>query len=184
MLHLPQVLRRLTRLIPVWSSILLGCLMLFPPAANAQTGIYATFSAANFNAPNVKWQYGSTFGLYDDFISVPFAGIGLDARASLLGSGNTRLFTGLAGPRIQFHPHVIPLMPYFEGLVGGGGLRVGEGVATQDKTVLTYEGVAGLDWTILPRIDWRVVEFSLGGVSNVSDVSPRTLSTGIVVRLP
>lgn len=185
MLCSSQVLHRhIIRQYLIWAAILLGCCILFPLAASAQTGVYATFSASNFNAPNVKWQYGSTLGIYDDFVSVPFAGIGLDARATLLGHGDTSLITGLIGPRIQFRPHIIPLMPYFEGLVGGGRVKIGQGVAAQDKTVAAYEGVAGIDWTILPRIDWRVVDFSFGGVSNVGDVTPRTLSTGLVVRLP
>jgi hypothetical protein len=54
-----------------------------------------------------------------------------------------------------------------------------------DKVAVAYEGVIGVDWTILPRVDWRVVEYSFGGFSSLNaTVSPRTLSTGVVLRLP
>jgi len=171
---------------PARLAVILACLFFFSFGAYAQTGIYATASASNFNTPNVDWQYGSTFGLYDDFLHAPFVGAGLDARAQLLGSGTSKVYSGLAGPHIQIHPHVIPLMPYFEGLVGAGQVNVGQGSATVDQTAFAYEGVAGIDWTILPRFDWRVVEFSYEGFPNLnaSMVSPRTLSTGIVFRVP
>jgi hypothetical protein len=38
---------------------------------------------------------------------------------------------------------------------------------------------------VLPRLDWRVVEFSYGGLSALNGtLNPRTLSTGLVLRLP
>jgi hypothetical protein len=163
---------------------LLGCLLLFSVAAHAQTGVYAAFSASDLEVPNVGWQYGSTFGIYHDAWHFPFVGVGLDARATLLGSGNHTVDMGFIGPHVQLHPHVLPLMPYVEGLVGAGNVSLGGG-APIDKTAFAYEGVVGVDWTILPHIDWRVAELSFSGFSNVIDnPSPRTLSTGLVVRLP
>jgi hypothetical protein len=166
-------------------ALFLGCLIFFAIAARAQTGIYATFDASDFETPNVGWQYGPTFGLYHDMWHAPFLGVGFDARATLLGSGTTKAFMGLVGPHVQLHPHVVPIMPYVEGLVGGGQVNVGQGVATVDKTAVAYEGVVGVDWTILPRVDWRVAEYSFGGFSSLNgSISPRTVSTGLVVRLP
>jgi hypothetical protein len=171
---------------PAWLAVILACLCFFSLGAYAQTGIYATVSASNFNTPNVDWQYGTTLGLYHDFLHAPFVGVGLDARAQLLGSGTSKVYSGLAGLHVQIHPQVLPFKPYFEGLVGAGEVNVGQGSATIDETKLAYEGVAGVDWTILPRFDWRVVEYSYEGFPSLSasEISPRTLSTGIVFRVP
>lgn len=171
--------------LPAQIALLLACFLALAFSAHAQTGLYATFSASNFNTPNTDWQYGPSFGLYHDAWHLPLLGIGFDMRATLLGSGETKAYSGYIGPHIQLHPHVLPIRPYIEGLVGGGRVAVGEGSATEDKTALAYEGLAGVDWTILPRIDWRVAEFSFGSFSNLdSSVTPRTISTGLVLRLP
>lgn len=172
--------------LPLLLTLVAGISLMLAGSARAQTGIYGTVSASNFNTPNVDWQYGSTFGVYHDFLHVPFVSAGIDARAQLLGSGTSKVDSGLVGPHIQLHPHLLPLMPYAEGLIGGASVHLGQGLATTDKTGLAYEGAAGIDWTILPRFDWRVVEFSYEGVSGLSasEVSPRTLSTGIVFRIP
>lgn len=151
----------------------------------AQTAVYGAFSASNFNVPHVGWQYGTTFGLYYDPWGVPFVRAGLDARASFLGSGNAKLDSGLVGPRLQLHPHIIPLMPYAEVLIGGGHVTVGQGLAQTDQTGFEYQFVGGVDMTVLPRLDWRVAEYSWGLVSNLNQsVQPSTVSTGLVLRLP
>lgn len=160
------------------------CAACFSLPGRAQTGVYAAFSASDFQA-GVGRQYGPTFGVYHDMWHLPVAGIGFDLRATLLGSGSTKAYMGLVGPHLQIRPHVVPLMPYVEGLVGAGDVEVGGGGSTVSNTSVAYEGVIGVDWTILPRIDWRVIEFSAGGFSSASaSISPRTLSTGLVLRIP
>src|SRR6201989_3331933 len=61
------------------------------PAAQAQTGIYGQFSASHFNSlPNTnEWGYGGGFGLYSDFLKVPFGKIG----------GGIRLHSSPPAPR-------------------------------------------------------------------------------------
>jgi hypothetical protein len=51
---------------------------------------------------------------------------------------------------------------------------------------IEYQLLGGLDITVLPRIDWRIVEYSYGGFSvpNSADYHPRTFTTGLVLRLP
>lgn len=170
---------------PIRLALIASFLAFFSLAASAQTGVYAEFSASDFNTPNVGRQYGPTFGLYHNVWRPPFLGIGFDARATLLGSGDTKAYMGFVGPRLQLRPRVIPLMPYVEGLVGAGNVHVGEGVAVVDKTAIAYEGAVGVDWTIFPRLDWRVIEYAAGGFSSINaSISPRTLSTGLVLRLP
>jgi hypothetical protein len=44
--------------------------------------------------------------------------------------------------------------------------------------------LGGLDVSILPKVQWRVVEFSYGRMGGVPNfVEPETLSTGIVLVL-
>jgi hypothetical protein len=161
------------------------CLLAAAPAATAQVGLYGTFSAARFNVPNTDWQYGSTFGVYDNHWSIPFFALGVDGRGSVVSSGSSKIDSGLLGPRLVFKPHVLPLMPYVEALVGAGHVEAGQGSAFTSTTKFQYSFVAGLDYTIFPRLDWRVADFSYGGLSGLnSSFNPKTLSTGIVLRLP
>lgn len=153
--------------------------------ASAQIGVYGTFSASNFNVPNVGWRYGSTFGAYDNHWKIPFFALGLDGRGVVVGSGNNKSESGLVGPRIVFQPHILPIMPYVEALAGVGHVDIGQGSAQSSATKFEYNFVGGADLTIFPRFDWRVVEFSYGGLSGFSgSYNPKTLSTGIVFRLP
>jgi len=166
--------------------LLLLCSVLFLPlSALAQTGVYATFNASDFDLPNIDWQYGPAFGIYHDAWHLPFVGIGIDARASFIGSGSTKIYSGLVGPRVDLHPHVLPLKPYAEALIGGGKVEFGQGVARTDKSAFQYQLLAGVDLTVFPLVDWRVAEFSYSGFSNIGEpFHPKTISTGIVVRLP
>jgi hypothetical protein len=163
------------------SLILLGTAI----PASAQIGIYGTFSAANFRLPNTGWQYGSTFGLYDNRWKVPFFALGVDGRGSVIGGTQASIASGLVGPRLVFKPHVLPIMPYVEALGGVGHAEYGEGSAAGSATKFEYNFVGGVDYTVLPRIDWRVVDFSYGGLTAFSgSFNPRTISTGIVFRIP
>jgi hypothetical protein len=165
--------------------LLLCAMLLFPLSVFAQTGVYATFNASDFDLPHVNWQYGPVVGIYHNALHVPFFRLGVDARASFIGSGSTKVYSGLAGLRAEVHPPILPLKPYAEALVGGGKVEFGQGVARTDKTAFEYEVLGGADLTILPRIDWRVAEFSYSGFSSLGQsFNPRTISTGIVLRLP
>lgn len=171
--------------LPIRAALLLACLVALAASSRAQTGIYAEFSTSNFHSPGIGRQYGPTFGLYHEVFHPPFLRIGFDARASLLGSDSHKAYMGMIGPQLQLHPRVLPVMPYVEGLVGAGNVNVGQGGSFISKTAFAYDGVIGLDWTILPRLDWRVVEFSAGGFGGTgAGISPRTWSTGLVLRLP
>ncbi len=160
-------------------------------AAQAQTAIYGEFTAAKLSAPNTSWMYGPTVGLYHDSEHGLFA-TGLDVRGTFAGSGNTKgaytnqtLDTLLGGVRLAVTPRVLPFKPYGEILGGLGHLKVGQGSARTSSTKFAYQFVGGVDFTILPRVDWRVVEFSYGRLAGLSDsFVPKTLSTGIVFRLP
>lgn len=169
-----------------WSTCLVFALLLVSSSqAKAQVGLYADFSAAKVNVPRSNWIYGPTFGAYFDRGHLLFLSTGLDARGSILGSGVNTLDSGLVGPRLVFRPHVLPIQPYVEALIGLGRAGYYQGNTPTTVTKFQYQFLGGVDWTVLPRIDWRVVEFSYGGLSGLgSSFNPKTISTGLVVRLP
>lgn len=165
--------------------ILAAVLLLSVGGARAQVGVYAGFAASDYHAANVGWQYGPEFGVYFQPWAAPLVRAGVDVRASLLGSGNDKVDSVLAGPRVQLHPHVVPLMPYAEVLIGGAHVNLGQGSAATDKTAVEYQVAGGIDVTIFPRLDWRIAEYSYGSVQNIGpSVTPSTVTTGLVLRLP
>ena len=153
-------------------------------AASAQTGLYVEYGGSKIDSPTNNWVYGPTFGLYHDFYSVPLVHLGGDIRGSVLGLTNkTTITSGMIGPRLSGHPRVLPLMPYLEALGGIGHYDFGSGQPSD--TQFEYQFLAGLDLTVLPRLDWRLVEFSYGGLSAFNgSLHPKTLSMGVVLRLP
>ena len=81
------------------------------------------------------------------------------------------------------HPQVLPISPYVEGLAGVGHFDYGQSQGSATK--FEYQFLGGVDYTLIPRLDWRVVEFSYGGLSAFNgSLHPKTISTGLVLRLP
>jgi hypothetical protein len=153
----------------------------------AQTAIYATFTAGQLSGTGTDWIYGGQAGIYHDFNPIPMLHVGVDGRAQILDKGRTKLFSGMAGPRVAVKPWLIPIRPYAEALFGVGHVEFNpfnESTApTTSETNFEYQFVGGLDLTLLPHIDWRLGEFSYGGVSGLSQSPhPKTASTGLVVR--
>ena len=167
------------------------CLCAWPGALTAQTAIYGEFTGGTVPAANTQWMFGPTVGLYHDN-GLGLVALGYDVRGSFLSRGNaagasTNESLNLleVGARFAITPHVLPIKPYVEALGGYGGLTVGRGSARQSGSHATYQFLGGVDLTFLPRLDWRVVEFSYGRLSGLGDTyAPKTLSSGIVFRLP
>jgi hypothetical protein len=155
------------------------------PAAQAQTALYGQFSATRFNTiPNVSgWGYGGGFGLYSDFMKAPFAKVGGDIRFQFVRpASNTTLFSTLLGPRISLHPKIVPLNPYAEFLFGAGHFSYGNN--SPSTTQFDWRALGGVDKTLLPHLDWRIIEVSYGQLNTYSGhLRPVTFSTGIVLRL-
>ena len=160
-------------------------------AAVAQTAIYAEFTGGKISAANTPWLYGPTVGLYHDN-GFGLLALGYDVRGSFLRRGDTSGADSNAslnslelGVRAAVTPHVLPIKPYAEALVGYAGLTVGQGGSRESASHAAYQFLGGVDFTFLPRLDWRVVEFSYGRLSGLGDTyAPKTLSTGLVFRLP
>ncbi len=172
-------------------SVAAGLLAIGVPGLQGQTAIYGEFTAGKISAPNASWMYGPTVGLYHDN-GLGLLALGYDVRGSFLSRGNSNgansnesLTTIEGGVRAAVTPHVLPIKPYVEALVGYGGLTTGQGATRESASHATYQFLGGVDFTFFPRLDWRVVEFSYGRLTGLGDTyAPKTLSTGLVFRLP
>jgi hypothetical protein len=147
-------------------------------AAEAQIGVYAAFSGAPVSNGGASSAFGPTFGLYAQ--SGRYISVGGDVRGTFLTRSGFNYFTGAAGPRIAIKPPILPFRPYVEGLIGVANFN--DGSDTSSSTKLNYQILGGIDTTILPHIDWRVLEFDYSAVSGDS-VNAKIFSTGLVLRL-
>ena len=152
--------------------------ILFAGTACAQIAVYAGGSGAPVNGAGTSSAYGALVGIYAQ--KGVFLSIGADARASFLTRSGFHYYTGAAGPRVAFKMPVLPLRPYIEGLVGVANYNSGSN--SSSSTNLNYQIVGGLDATILPHIDWRVIEFDYSAVAN-NPVNAKIFTTGLVIRL-
>jgi hypothetical protein len=152
----------------------------FTPAAHAQTGIYVQFTGqSNDLNSSSGWFFGPTFGFYKDRHSVGPVHLGVDFRGAILKHDQARFDSGLGGLRLTFVPHVVPFKIYAEAL-GGVGIVSNGSTTTHGQ----YQVNGGLEYTILPRIDWRVAEIAYNGYSGTGTGNPVGLSSGLVFRLP
>lgn len=152
--------------------------ILFAGTACAQIAVYAGASGAPINGTGTSSAFGALVGVYAQ--KGMLLSIGGDARASFLTRNGFQYFTGAVGPRVAFRMPVLPLRPYVEGLVGVANYNNGSN--SSSSTHLNYQVVGGLDATILPHIDWRVIEFDYSAVAN-SSVNAKIFTTGLVIRL-
>ena len=162
-------------------------------AAHAQVGIYGTVIASHVNNPSTSqsisfggtntsyWSTGAGVGIYYDAYHLGPVSLGLDLR----GSRADKVKTGLGGVRVALHPPILPLKPYVEGLVGGTSAS---NIYSASSTNFVYEIVGGVDYTIIPHIDFRLVEIGGGKISTgiTTASTPRssllTVSSGIAVH--
>jgi hypothetical protein len=150
---------------------------------------------------------GGTGGIYYNFRTLGPVRLGADIRGSVTDStqsayknangGGGHLSSGLGGLRVAFHTPLIALKPYVEGMAGvartnfgtdftqtllTGNLTPQSGV--QISSHLEYDAFAGVDYTVLPIMDFRV-ELGYGAVQGPSHTFPvQSLSTGLVFHLP
>ena len=160
--------------------IALLCFFLAPSPVRAQIAVYAGYSAASISNGGTDWAYGPLFGAYKQTgYAANIISIGGDLRASFLSHDNFHYYTGAAGPRLAFKFPILPFRPYVEGLVGVGNVQTD---GHNSNNHFNYQVLGGLDTTLLPRVDWRVVEFDYSAVSSQS-ITAKTFTTGLVLRL-
>lgn len=158
-------------------TIVAALFIFFAATATAQLGVYAGFSGAQLTGSSSN-VYGPLVGAYlqkGDLLQ-----LGLDLRGTFLTHNSAQFNTGAVGPRLAFKPVVLPFKPYAEALVGIASYSSG---ATRSATHLNYQLLAGIDTTILPRIDWRILEFDYSATPSNS-INAKILTTGLVFRLP
>jgi hypothetical protein len=145
--------------------------------AEAQTAVYAGFSGAAVSGTGAGSAYGALAGLYSQ--AGHYGYFGGDFRATYLTRNGFNYYSGAVGPRLAFKPPILPFRPYIEGLVGAANYNNGKG--TSSSTHLNYQVVAGFDATILPRIDWRVIEYDFNAATG--GVHTNIFTTGLVLRI-
>ena len=165
-------------------------------AASAQVGIYGNFAAVNLsnNGGGANfWSYGPGAGLYYDFLHFGPIRIGADLRGNRLWGNEVDYWSGLGGVRLVVKPPVLPFRVYVQGSAGVGGSKASGNTGNLPNSYsnkFQYDVFGGTDFTLLPHIDWRVVELGYGRMSgvNAGTTAPSsgvfTLSSGIVLRLP
>jgi hypothetical protein len=155
----------------------------------AQLGVGANFTVQHIDldpsqsTSSSTWVYGPTFSIQDEHGR--FLKLGLDARGSILRGSGVGVDSFDAGPRIAIAPRILPIKPYGEVLLGGIGVRPNSSSAFTTHVDLQY--VVGVDTTIFPHLDWRVLEYTYGrvlGFTGYANEDIRNqLGTGLILRL-
>lgn len=165
-------------------ALLLIFLCLTSSAAFAQLGLYGGFTTSTLDTANTPRMYGGTFGGYFDGSHHPLLNFGIDIRGTVLSNGNNpSLHSVTVGPRAVFHLPAIPLRPYAEGLIGDAHVKIGQGVAYSDNSGLDAGFALGADLTILPHIDWRILDYSYSRI-DAAHTYQKSFTTGLVIRIP
>jgi hypothetical protein len=170
------------------------------PTCAQQVGIYATLSGdrrhitdvlstppAGSDNTKTNWPFGPTIGFYNNFSHAGPIYLGSDARLEFARgsySSNALLF----GLRLAAKPVAVPLKPYIQASLGLVHFNTTD--LNASSTNMEYRITGGVDYTLLPHIDWRVIEIGGGSILDYSfgsgtsqGNSLTTYSTGIVFRV-
>jgi opacity protein-like surface antigen len=165
---------------------------------HGQIGIYGKYDATRFkdnNSGASKWFNGPTFGVYDDFVHLGPVSLGADLRGNFSYSGSYRYRTGLVGLRGAVKVPLVSLKPYVQGSIGVAGTGFtgpyAPGISGGDhfSNKFAYQVMGGVDYTVLPHLDFRLVELGYGQVTGTtgSPGNPRSdvfsIGAGVVLRL-
>lgn len=147
--------------------------------AQARLAIYGTGGVEKTNLQNSGWNTAGTFGFYFDLRHYGPVALAADVRGDL----SSNIYSGILGPRIAVKIPVFPIKPYGEFLFGGSSYS-SHSNGVRDSSDFTYRGVVGVDFTLIPHFDWRVVDYSYSsGITQFNNaVHPKTVTTGFVLR--
>jgi hypothetical protein len=193
--------------------LLLAVATFVTASANAQFGVYGTFTANHLSGikssplattpgalNNDVSPLGGTGGIYYDFYKIGhLVKLGVDARGVLTSTkrgaftnangGGAHIDSGLFGVRAVFNApfmHTL-LRPYVQGSVGiarsNYGILYGSN-GVEEKSSFEYMGYAGLDIPLAPFMDFRLVEVGVGALNNNHTYPLQSVSSGIVFHLP
>ncbi len=165
--------KRLFQLLP----LILLAIVTTSLQAQARLAIYGTAGTENSGLPNQGWKLAGTFGLYVGLLHLGPVYVSADGRGDI----SDQIHSGLAGPRIAIKLPVLPIKPYGEIIFGVSSYpRTAAGIQYSDE--FAYRYVVGIDSTILPHIDWRVVDFSYGINNSAVGDHAESITSGFVIR--
>jgi hypothetical protein len=176
-------------------------------AAHAQIGIYGTpiVSRISTSTPDTgpfaflgdnstsRIFTGFGLGVYDDFIHSGRLEAGVDLHGSLMRGANAHLNNFLVGVRAAYNPAGLRFKPYAQASIGVGGSRAATNPVYVSK--VEYGVAGGVDYSIRPHLDFRVIEIGIGSVQGISSAAVNgsgtipsfrllNFSTGLVFRIP
>ena len=162
----------------LWTLPLLLALITTALQAQAKLAVYGTFGGEKSGLPNIGWTTAETFGLYVGVAKLGPLAFSVDGRADL----SSKIKSGLVGPRLAVRLPAIPIKPYAEVLIGASTYATyPDGL--KDNGQFASRAVFGADSSVLPHLDWRVVDFSYGLNQSANGDHAKTISTGLVLRL-
>lgn len=179
-----------------WLTILFA-LMIDSTCAHAQIGVYGTFNSVDLTATSVgistqttNWYTGVGAGVYYNFLPMGPIALGADLRGNLLTGNPQKYRSALFGLRLAVNPPLLPVRPYVQASIGAGGASHSglNGVGTIYSNKFQYLVAGGLDYTLVPHLDFRVVEVGYGRMTGISSAGTApastffSVSTGLVVR--
>jgi len=174
---------------------LLCAVTLLTAAAQAQLAVYGKLDLTHYNDSSSNtsiWFRGGGVGIYDDFIHLGPVRAGLDLRGDLGSGDEYQYHSALVGVRVAVKAPILPFKPYVQASVGAGGSKY-TGATAPDITPrfsgkLLWELLGGLDWTVFPHVDFRVIEVGFGkqssetGANYASGPTLVLVSSGLVFR--
>jgi hypothetical protein len=156
-------------------------------ATGNTTGLNSTYTTSSY------WATGVGGGATLRLLHIAGVGVGLDLRGSTR-PGTQGADTGMGGIKLSVKPPLAPIRVYVEAAGGYVGTRatVTTGPAsgnTATDEFAAYEILGGIDYTLLPHLDLRLVEVGGGkgypivSVNNgIPTMSFMTINTGVVVH--
>ena len=171
---------------------ILLALMFSTAAASAQVGIYGNFATVHLNGGLNSWSYGPGAGIYYDFVHLGPIRIGGDLRGNVLWGRDVNYWSGLGGVRLVVKPPILPLRVFGLGSAGVGGVKAAGSLGNLPDSYnnkFQWDVFGGTDFTVIPHVDWRVVEVGYGQMTGTNGGTASTstgvftLSSGIVLRL-
>ena len=115
----------------------------------------------------------------------------MDLHGDLQNGGGARLNDLFGGLRVAFKPPTSSFRPYLQGSIGVGSTR--QSFNPVYLSTVEYQVAGGVDKTLSPHVDFRVLQVGVGKLRTVRDVLPNlapgssstvlSFSTGIVIRI-
>jgi hypothetical protein len=147
--------------------------------AQAKLAVYGTGGIEKSGLQHSGWNTATTFGFYYGLRHFgPF-----DFSADVRGDLSHNIASGIIGPRLAGKIPHFPIMPYAEILFGESSYST-QSNRIRDANSFTYRYVGGVDFTLIPHFDWRLVDYSYSsGITQFgANIHPQTITTGFVLR--